>query len=309
MFKKKRRGPVEITPLKSYQVGKIKENKFWFIKLLLFFGFFGAIILFLPQINELYDKFIKSPTPTPNVNPSPSNNVVTNNTTEDENTVKDETKNYFNDEKNITVNNIVFSAIELNNNTISFSAKNTLSNAVNLEEENIYFEVYNKTDNLLKRIAVLGSIKSDETMSFSFSFDGEPEYYQIKEILEEDYTYIDLSIDDNNISTLTCLKDNEKVIYTFNNEKLTKIQHSDNIDKTKDDYKEKYNYYNGLYKKYRSKTGITSSFSSNEEDLNFKLVVDYTKNAPKIEDRLYFSKDTAPRIVSFKVESWEYECS
>ena len=40
MFKKKRRGPVEITPLKSYQVGKIKENKFWFIKLLLFFGFF-----------------------------------------------------------------------------------------------------------------------------------------------------------------------------------------------------------------------------------------------------------------------------
>ena len=32
-------------------------------------------------------------------------------------------------------------------------------------------------------------------------------------------------------------------------------------------------------------------------------------NAPKIENRLYFAKDTSPRIVNFKVESWEYECS
>jgi hypothetical protein len=309
MFRKKRREPVEITPLKSYQVGSIKENKFWFIKLLLFFGFFAAIILFLPQINGLYESFIKGPTPVPSGQISPSNNVVTNNTTDDENTVIDEAKNYFNEEKSFSINNIVFSTIELNNNSISFSAKNTLSKTVDLEELNIFFEVYNENDNLLKRIAILGNLKANETNTFSFSFVGEANYYEIKEILEEDYTYIDLSIDDNNISTLTCTKNNEKIVYTFENEKLTKIKHSDNIEKSKDEYDEKYSYYNGLYKNYHSKAGISSSFSTEDEVLNFKLTVDYTKNAPKIEDRLYFSKDTAPRIVNFKVESWEYECS
>ena len=309
MFKKKRQ-PVEISPLKSYQVGQIKDNKFWYIKLLLFFGFFCAIIFFLPQINGLYDKFIRGTAPVPSGNTASSNNaVVNNNTTVGENTEIDESKNYFNEDKNITVNNIVFSAIELNNNSISFSATNKLTKTVDLEQQNIYFEVYNKTDNLLKRIAVLGTIKENETKTYNFSFEGEAYYFDILEILEEDYTYIDLSIDDNNISTLTCTKENEKIVYTFTNEKLTKIRHTDSLEKTNDDYETKYNYYKELYNKNNTKTGITSSLSTDDDVLSFKLTIDYTKNASAIEDRLYFAKDTSPRIVNFRVESWEYECS
>ena len=309
MFKKKKRQPVEISPLKSYQVGQIKENKFWFIKLILFFAFFGAIIFFLPQINELLNSILKTPTPASSGNVTPVNNVVVNNTTEDENTIIDETKNYFNEENSITVNNIVFNSIELENNTISFSAKNTLSKSVDLEEANVYFEVYNKTDNLLKRYAILGSIKAEETKTFTFSFKGEANYYEIKEILEDDYTYIDLTIDDNNVSTLTCIKDSEEVVYTFLDEKLTKIKHTDTIENTNANYEEKKTYYKAVYNKNRSKTGITASFATQDDILNFKLTIDYTKNASKIDERLYFDKDTNPRIVNFKVESWEYECS
>ena len=308
MFKKKRE-KVEISPLKSYEVGRIKENKFWYIKLLLFFGFFGAIIFFLPQISTLYETFIKGSTPVPRGNVTPSNNVVVNNTTEDENVVIDDTKNYFNEDKNTTVNNIVFSAVKLDNNSISFNAKNTLSKNVNLEEANLYFEVYNKTENLLKRFAILGSLKAEESKDYTFSFAGEADYYEILEILEEDYTYIDLTVDDNNVSTLTCTKNNEKIIYTFTNEKLTKIRHTDNVEKSDSSYEEKNTNYKAVYDNNRSKSGITTSYTTEEDTLSFKLSIDYTSNAPKIENRLYFAKDTSPRIVNFKVESWEYECS
>jgi hypothetical protein len=156
---------------------------------------------------------------------------------------------------------------------------------------------------------VLGTIKENETKTYNFSFEGEAYYFDILEILEEDYTYIDLSIDDNNISTLTCTKENEKVVYTFTNEKLTKIRHTDSLEKTNDDYEKKYNYYKELYNKNNTKTGITSSLSTDDDVISFKLTIDYTKNASAIEDRLYFAKDTSPRIVNFRVESWEYECS
>ena len=305
---RKKKEPVEISPLKSYEVGRIKENKFWYIKLLLFFGFFVAIIFFLPQLSSLYDKIIRG-SAMPSSNTSISNNVVTNNTTEEENTIIDETKNYFNEEKEITVNNITFSAINLSNNTISFSAKNIGTNAVDLEQLNLYFEVYNNTDNLLKRIAVLGNVKANEVTNVSFDFEGEAEYFEIKEILEEDYTYIDLSIDDNNISILTCVKGEEKVVYTFNNEKLTKIKHTDNIITSSSNYTERYDYYKKIYDNNRSKPGITTSFTTEDNLLSFKLIIDYSKNASISDNRLYVAKDTAPRIVNFKVESWEYECS
>ena len=307
MFKKKRKVVKETSPLQSYEVGRIKENKYWYIKLLLFFGFFIAIIMYLPNITILYEKYFKGST-VPSGNVNPTNNNVTNNIVPDEGEPEEiEIKYLFSDDKNIEVNDLEFNTIKLNNNSISFNVKNLLSDSVDLEETNVYFEVYDQSDNLLKRIAISGELKDSESKKVSFSFEGEANYYMIKEILEDDYTYISLNYD-NNTSTLTCTNGNSKIIYTFNDEKLTRINHTDTIKKTDNGYDTKYTLYNDLYVSNHTKTGITSNFNVKDDVLNYKIIIDYAKAAEKVNNKFYFDKDTSPRVVSFKVESWEYDC-
>ena len=158
MFKKKRKVNIETSPLQSYTVGKIKENRFGFIKLIIFFGFFIGIIYFLPEINVLIQKYINGVDVR---NETPVNNVVPTNNTEN-NTIEEnkvtETKYYFKDDNTIEVNNLKFSAIKLNNGKVSFAVENMLTTDTDIMTSNIFFEIYDEHDEVVKRYGLLGTM-------------------------------------------------------------------------------------------------------------------------------------------------------
>ena len=309
-MRKKKHKIVETSPLQAYTIGKIKENKFGFIKLIILFGLFFVVVFYLPDLSILYQKFIIGGILDPSAANTSNNGNVTNNITNNvTNNIVVDNKYYFEANRVIEVNNIEFNTIEANNNEISFNAKNLLTTSVDIEKQNIYFELYDENDNLLKRYAILGILKPNEEKIMTFNFDGEANYFDIKEILEDDYTYIDLKYDDNNLSYLICIKNSEKIMYTFLNEKLTKISFSDLVSKQASDYDAKYTLYNEMYVKYRKSDGISAVFNTANNELKYNITIDYTKFEESINNRLLFEKDVSPRVINFKVESWEYECS
>ncbi len=315
---KKKKNSKDTSPLQSYSVGKIKENKFGFIKIILCFTFFGAVIWFLPDLTIFYQQHIKGyfESLLSGSAPTVSNNTVSNNTTPNNNTVGNvennvvevENKYYFKDNKSVDVNNLTFSGAKYSQGELTFDVTNKLATSVNLEGTNVYFEVYDSSESLVKRFAILGVLNGNQSKKFTFHVNSPVEYYEVKEILEENYAYVLLEYDDDNISKLMCTRGNEKVLYTFFNEKLIKIDHVDEITKDDKDYDTKYTDYNSLYVKYRSNVGITSSFNVEDKILYYKMIINYNDSTIRPDYRLYFAKDTEPRIINFKVDSWEFDC-
>ena len=311
MSKKKQKIELNSSPLESVTIGQIKDNKFGFIKVIILFALFIAIIYFLPEINNLYQSFLGSSSAPSSVNRTINNNT-TNNVTKEKDEDEEKTvelKYNFDEITSVTVNGLNFNDIRITDEELSYTIENKENNAINLDILELFFEVYDKDSNLIRRYAVTGNVDGNSSKIFNFNYDfSNASYYQIKYITQNDYPYVLLDVDDRNTSVLTCEKGNSKIIYTFIDDKLNKIEHVDEFLKEDENYDIMYTFYNELYVKNRSNDGITTTFTTSSKSFKYKMVVDYTKASSKIDNKLYFSKDEKPNIVNFIVESMEYDC-
>ena len=311
---RKKKVDINGAPLQSVTIGEIKESKFGWLGTILLFGIFGGIIFYLPELTEIYQQYLgKNTTVAPSVSGNTINNTV-NNTVAPSEEEEDNSLNLnsFATDKELVWNSLTFSEIALVNNQLTFNVKNTGQSSIDLQKSNLYFVTYDKnTDDalILNNIALNGIVASSGELSYSFQIKSGAAYYEVKDISEDEYTYIDLTPDENNNIFLTCKKDGEEISYTFLNDKLRSLSQTATVSKSAENYDELYSAYNTLVVRYGLSNGVKAGLSTNMVNMTFSFNVDYTTFTGNINEIKYFAKDTSPRVVNFKMESLLYECS
>lgn len=292
-------------PLETVVIGKKKSNKFgWFFMAIIFIAF-GLLIYFLPDLYELYDNFKRG-----NV---PSNDTVKNETIPPvkeelpEEPVKEE-KNYkeFNVIKSYEYENILFQDIQMKRNVITLKAINQSSKDINLNNKNIFIELLNSEGQRIDAYAIKGELNQE--LEYSFPANKDAKYFDIKVIEKSDYTYINLDVDAEGYSTLTCKNQNEEYIYTFYNEKLSSVNYKANYQKNVGNYNEYYDKYNMLVTRYINVDDVEVSLSTSSLGLSFKMDVYYNSNIIINENEFFFNKTAKPHEVNFIMKANLFDC-
>lgn len=312
---KKKKVDINGTPLQAVTIGKVKDNKYGWVVVLFLFSLFCAIIYFLPDLTRLYNEYMSGGT-APVGNNGGINNTI-NNTTEPDEGEKDEvsqeeTLYTFGTDLSVTVDNLIFTDIRNMNNVLTFNVTNKSQETINLDELELYISVYDKNNEeklVLNHLAILGEIEPEEMNDYSFDIKEGALYFNIKNISEDEYTYIDLMPDESGNITLTCEKDREKLVYLFVDNKLKLVEHSDIVYKDSADYEDAYNKYNTIVSEYENNSGIKTKLSILDSYLWYKMEVNYNLSGTSIDYKYYFDKDATPRVVNFIMESVLYECS
>lgn len=266
---------------------------------------FGLLIYFLPDLYELYDNFKRG-----NV---PSNDTVKNETIPPvkeelpEEPVKEE-KNYkeFNVIKSYEYENILFQDIQMKRNVITLKAINQSSKDINLNNKNIFIELLNSEGQRIDAYAIKGELNQE--LEYSFPANKDAKYFDIKVIEKSDYTYINLDVDAEGYSTLTCKNQNEEYIYTFYNEKLSSVNYKANYQKNVGNYNEYYDKYNMLVTRYINVDDVEVSLSTSSLGLSFKMDVYYNSNIIINENEFFFNKTAKPHEVNFIMKANLFDC-
>lgn len=301
-------------PLEAITIGQIKKSKYGWIGTIILFVLFISIIYFLPELSKYYQIWVEGKTDF--VNNAPANNTVvipeedsSSENTEDSQT--DASLFLLSTETNIKYKDLLFSNFVYQNNTISFTVKNEGGETISLEENQLYLQTYNTNTlekNMLNTIELSAMIMSGQQITLSYETAKVPVYLNVLPILEEDYTYIVLDSDENNLAKLTCENDIETIEYIFINDKLREINQKVSILKSAENYDSIYDKYHTILVKYATQNGIEINLSTNTERMEFTLKLDYTIFSNNIENDYYFAKDTSSRIINFKMESKLFEC-
>lgn len=310
---KKKKVDINGAPLQSVTIGEIKKSKYGWIGTILLFCLFVGVVYFLPELSKFYQSYIEGGT-VPSNN-RPSGNTTFNNTTND-NTTKEEPKEdstiyEFGKDISVKVGNLDISNISLTENELSFKVANKSDDNIDLEELNIYVEMYNdntKDKQITNTIAITGLLSSGDSKVYSYSIASSAKFFSIKEILEEDYTYIIIEPNEDGVALLTCENDTEKFTYSFIDDKLTDINHVSTLMKDDEDYDNKYAIFYGYISKYSSVAGATPRIRSYEDYIVFTFHIDYNYFGLTLEEDYYFAKNSSPRIVNFKMESKLFNC-
>lgn len=311
---KKKKINLNGAPLQEITIGTIKKNRFGWIGTLILFGIFGAFIYYLPELSKYYEAFSKGdfsllneiiPVPNTPVTPPAQEEQTPEQEQEQEQIVY--TKYTFDTEEDITYDDVTFSKVVYENGILNFKVINP--NEETYEFDHTFLELYDENDNLLNRIMLNESLEKYENIDLKYEVSSNASYFYIKNIPEEDYTYIDITVDDIGQSILTCEKENEKIVYTFSNNNLRIVNHTINYSKENTDYNMRYDEYKTLTLTYAKTNGLKSEVEENDEGLIYTLNVDYTLYGDELPDYIYFNKEKDYRIVNFEMEAMFYSCS
>lgn len=311
---KKKKINLNGAPLQEITIGTIKKNRFGWIGTLILFGIFGAFIYYLPELSKYYEAFSKGDfsllneiIPVPNTPVTPPDQEEQNPEQEQEPEQIVYTKYTFDTEEDITYDDVTFSKVVYENGILNFKVINP--NEETYEFDHTFLELYDENDNLLNRIMLNESLEKYENIDLKYEVSSNASYFYIKNIPEEDYTYIDITVDDIGQSILTCEKENEKIVYTFSNNNLRIVNHTINYSKENTDYNMRYDEYKTLTLTYAKTNGLKSEVEENDEGLIYTLNVDYTLYGDELPDYIYFNKEKDYRIVNFEMEAMFYSCS
>lgn len=313
---KKKRVDINQAPLQSVTIGKVSEHKFGWIGILLLFGLFGGIIYFLPELNQLYLEYKNSSRPSIGT----GSNTTVNNTTVDNNTVNNTVSGEnvipendmankalkLGTDLNVVYNNIEYNNIQYHNSKLTFTANNPSEYQV--EQKDLFITLFDDNKNYVKTFAINGLLDAKQSAEYEFEINDNILYYYISTVAEEDYTYIDLPVDENNNSFLICRKNNSEIKYTFSNSKLLKIDHTDTISNNQENYYVLYRQYNSTLIKTENKQGVTGSLNHENQGVKYSFSVDYSLFNETLDSDIYFAKDSFPSKVNYLMEANLYNC-
>lgn len=301
---KKKRVEIKNVPLESVTVGKIKQNKHSLFFTIVIFSLFIALIYFLPDANKYYAKIMKFLKIENNL---PSDVVENNNQDGNNNVENDDKGDYYSVDKstNIVLNDLSFSDFEYKENKLVFNASNKIESDISLRDKNIFLHVYDENNNLISWFMLDGKIESGGSLTI--------EIFDVTNISKinifENPEYFDSGLvpSENGEITLTCTNDEETIVYTFYDKKLTRVSYDLKFRSTSS----KYNYitYLDLYNKYKNIEGIKTNIISSSLDINYKFDVDYNVYNELLEEFFYFSKDESVNKVNYIMKSLPYKCS
>lgn len=291
-------------PLKSVTIGEINEKKHGVIGVFILLALFIGLVFFLPEIQKYYQQYFGTPV----VNDYEEPEKEDNNQGEQPDNNEDDTKYLLTETKQYTMDDIEINDITFEEGNLSFKAKNKTTNPINLNDMNLYFLTYDESGSLLNHVPIVGTLNVEQDLSFNYLIKSNSHSFIIKEMIEDDYPFFTINEDNNGISILTCTKANDKIIYTFKNDLLNKIEHTANYEKSIANYDSIYSSYNTIVVANSDKEGVTATITSNETSMNYSMIIDYEKLNTTINYKHYLAKDTNPRVVNFKLESDLFDC-
>lgn len=304
---KKKKVDINGNPLDTITIGNVKENKYGWVGTVLLFAIFIGAIYFMPELSNIINRLF-STSSAPITNPSVPNAPVIPNQDDNKNTPQD-VLYAFGIDTALTKSPFEFTEIILSNNLLTFTVTNTSDQLVELKD--VYLVTYdNNTDekNTLNIIAVKGKLNKERSISYSFNIKSGATYFTIKEIFEEDYTYIDLTPDENNNIVLTCENEMQKISYKFFDNKLISIEDTINISTDFNKYESLYEKYNSMVDEYELENGISATVYDYTSESTFVFNIDYSVFSGEINNDYYFSKGLSPRVVNFIMESQLFDC-
>lgn len=309
---------IELPKLDSTQtIGNVKKDKQKSpVNMLILFLALIIAIFFLPQITPYFSELLSY------LHISSNEDIYGNNppTPQTPETPKEEpiieTK-YFNLENTTTgyYDSLEFSALtktqENNNYQFTYTIKNTKTEAYDFNANKIYIDFYDENTTYLGRILITTNKLNSKASLTLTSLITDNIYNNASKITIgirniDDYPNIEII---NN--TLTCSLNNKTLTYTFNANKLSTI-------------KEEYTYYKETEEKYtndyiQTKTlidslarieGVTAILVDNSFGFTTSVNIDYNIVNTDISSYnvIYYNKDTAPKTISYEMESRGYNC-
>lgn len=292
--------------LESKDLGKLKNNsKKSPVGVIIFMMILLLTVIFLPNITDYLDE-LKKATPNNEIKPSDKD--------------KDDKDNseelvYYELSTNpvISFNNLVFSNVKLNYNTdynLTLDIENKNSNLINFNDSKYYLELYNSDKTLLERVKVIGKeLLTNGQGSYILEINNasytSSKTFLVREIAIANYPIIEIK---DNI--LTCINGESKITYTFNEDKLTGIEHIYNYTNSNlEEYSRVLNAYKERNQSFNNISGITSSVVAKDNNFVYNTSIDLIiATAFKSNYPVYFSQNTPSKVVNFELEAMRYNC-
>lgn len=315
MGKKKEKIEIRLSDeeLMPSTIGILEETKSGTVGLIILFLIFTLFAIFLPNITEGINKLLGKDD---SVVVNPDEGIVPNPDDEEEvtATMYDLTENL-----EITYNDIKFSKFvkyEINGvYYISFSLENMSDNIIDFENTKYYLETYTTDKTLLGRHIFNNTklnLKANTTQTLEITSE---EYNNISKILitektKADYPEVSLNENDSKQYTLTCIKNKDNIIYTFDKDKNI-IRIKDTINVLNDNsttYSQNLSLYQNQVANLNNKTGISSSLV--EISTGFIVSIDISvksANLKEISNDNYYS-EAEPKVIDFEMEARGYNC-
>lgn len=275
---------------------------FW---LFLIFAIFIVGVIYLPEISQYINNYFNPDVVTPD---TPSDNK--NNTTDDDN--KTTIKEYVISDKP----EIIFEKFKINNivvyeNNISFDIINTSNEILELANYNYFINLYDQNKKLLQRLMLRDEVVSpNETLKVTFSLTDSNAYsLTILSISKDNYPAYVAIADENNMATLTCTKNYEKVDYLLNNNKVYAINVLYEVGVDDANFNTLYGTYQAMQVSYNSIEGVSSSIETINNVLSFRTIINLnTIGDEKINLKTFYPKDTDAKVMNFELTSMGYTC-
>ncbi len=309
---------VELTPT---TIGKINENESGLKGVIILFGTLILIIFGLPYAVNLMDKLQGKEviTPPPVVaNPEEPKEEPT-----PENPKKEE--EYLSIVSPIakTISGIKYEiTVDTSTKKINIKVTNVSGSPTSLISNPMYIELYTEEKTLLDRVMISKEeIVSNAAKEFVYTFKDNtgnnvnPVYLTLNTKSINDYPAITLTSQDiNNLPYLTCTKDNETLVYTFQNSDnqylLSKI--SDRILVTSND-EETINTYEALTVSYNSIDGVDANVVPKTNGFALETEIDLSKVKISEKKRIlnnqaFYEKDELAKTIYFELNSSGFKC-
>lgn len=313
MLSKKKKVEVVINneELKPTVLYTLKEKKVNFFALILLFGLFLSVIYFLPELSEKYQEYKKKSMGIPVVNNHTTSHNKENDNDDDDVNIEEQKYIY---SSTLVITNLDFtiSGFNFNNNVLNFSITNAKNNNVDLKSKKYFLNIYDENDILVKRIKIAEDVfNAKEKKNYTFNVTSPTiSYFILEELTIDDYPSIALDFNDNNEATITCIKDNITIKYTFTKNELTSINEDVNMSNANSNYQNELIKYQTQANNFGNYPGITCNFTNNNTNFVYTMEINLnTATVSNLNNVNYYDKDTPAQVVNFEMESRGYTCS
>ena len=220
--------------------------------------------------------------------------------------------NLFNESLEIKSGSLTLNNFKYANNTLTFDINNSTTSPVNLSSRKYFLETYTEDKTLINRFKVdIDSILGNNKESYTFNEVSSFSYLVFVEKTTKDYPEYALSDSENGIGDITCKMNDDTYIYSFEKNKLTKINHTISNSNVSDaSYYNKYNEVQTLVNNYKTMEGMTATFNGTQNGYSAVITIDLEKvDLSKVNNKYYYAKGEEAKVVDFEMITYGYTCS
>lgn len=295
-------------------VGNLRKENTSPIGIIIFFAILLFVAFFLPKITAYFNKEEENNS---HVNVS-SSSVSSSLDNEDISNDEDITYYDINDSSSFTVNDLTINNINLTNQNneyqINFVITNNSPKTIS-SDDNYFLELYSSEKSFIERI-LIGKIKLEskktlnETLNISSNAYNNAKLMIMDSKSNKEYPKVNLDYGDQIRASMTCTKNDNKLTYTFIDDKLITIVENYTLDNSKANFNNELEKYQSIYQTYSKIEGIETTFNNSGTSFEYTSSIDLAKvKFSSLKDSRFYKKNTSASIVKYELEASLYTCT